>query len=170
MHCGLPLFVLAGGGVAAIASSWIRCIAIVLLLAGFAVVTAQNPRPLRADLKSALDIIERHSNGSETVYLENQFEPGLAFKFYADMDDSRIVMGQDYHRHAVERVKDGKPAWLLLVGGAKGVRKFENSGTKSGLTHARYFLPGRRPIHLVHAYYERDETSVPRFEPKSTTQ
>lgn len=152
IHCGLPVFVLAGGGIDAIASHRMRWAIIVLLCTGFFVVTAQLPRPMRPDLKSAHEIIQQRSRGNEFVYLENRFESGLAFAYYAELDSSKIVMGEDLVQQAIARVEAGKPAWLLLVGSGRIARQFEESLSGAELRLAPYRLRGRRPIHLLHAY------------------
>ncbi|MCL4693507.1 MAG: glycosyltransferase family 39 protein [Candidatus Hydrogenedentes bacterium] len=158
IHCGLPIFVLAGGGVDAISSQRMRWALVVLLCAGFFVVTAQLPRPLRPDLKSAHEIIQQRTRGDEMVYLENRFESGLAFAYYAKLDASRIVMGEDSVEQAIARVEAGKPAWLLLVGGGRLARRFADAHLEADMRIVRYRFRGRRPVHLMHAY---DAARVP---------
>ncbi len=159
IHCGLPIFVLAGGGIDAASSQRVRWALIVLLCAGFFLVSTPFPRPMRADLKSAHEIIEKRSRGNEFVYLENRFESGLAFAYYAELDSSKIVMGEDSVQQAIARVKAGKPAWLLLVGSGRIARQFGEGHSEADLRIARYRLRGRRPIHLLHAYYKADAPS-----------
>jgi hypothetical protein len=151
-HCALPLFVLAGGGIDAMPSPWIRRAATVLIFAGFMIVTAQGPRPLRADLRSAVAVMERESVGDEVCYLENRFESGLAFQYYTSLDESRVVMGENYQRRAIRRVKNGQSTWLVIVGGNREARQFRTVSNNSNMNLRRYTFRGRRTVHLLHAF------------------
>lgn len=151
-HCALPLFVLAGGGIDAMPSHWIRRATTLLILSGFIIVTAQSPRPLRADLRSAVAIIERESVGDEICYMRNRFESGLAFQYYTSLDESRVVMGENYQQRAIRRVKNGQPTWFLIVGSKREARQFRTVSNNSNLKLRRYTFRGRRTVRLRHAF------------------
>ncbi len=150
-HCALPLFLLAGAGVSAINRRWVKRGVVVLLALLYIPAIAQWPRPLRPNLRGALAVIERDSVGGETFVLDNIYESGLAFAFYANVPVEDLTMGQKYLRHAKREVISGHPIWILSVGGDRGIERFQNARQQLGVKTNYYRFNGRRSVHLIHA-------------------
>jgi 4-amino-4-deoxy-L-arabinose transferase-like glycosyltransferase len=150
-HCALPLFVLAGGGIDRLPSQTWRLGVVLFLAVGFTVIASQWTRPLRPDLLSAVDTIERESDGAEHFFLDNKYESGYAFEYYAGVDPSRIMIGKGFLRNAIQRVENRQSTWMLMVGRSRSVREFETVCEASGMDFNLYRFPGRRWVNLVHA-------------------
>ena len=150
-HCALPLFVLAGAGIDSLGRVWARRAVVLVLVVLFLLIHTQWSRPLRPDLRSAAAVVERQSVGGEKLFVDNVFESGLAFTYYAQVDAERITKGESYVREAIKQAKNRHPVWLLSVGGSQGISRFRGECEKSGITTTRYSFPGRRTVHLVHA-------------------
>lgn len=150
-HCGLALFVLAGGGIDRLPYRTIRWAVLALLVVGYAVTVLQWPRPLRPNLRAAVGVIERQSDGTEYFYLDNRFESGFAFAYYMDVDASKIFIGDGYLRKAVARAASHQSAWMITVGRDRSIRQFETESRQAGMKVRRYTFPGRRRTNLVHA-------------------
>jgi len=154
LYCSTPFYIFAGGAVASLRRPAAKLMSVSVLLILYASqLTFALSGPLRADWRSAAEVVETRGAPNDKVVVQYTHN-ARSFRFNSQIDERRITSGgtlEELCGIAVGETQNGPAVWVVIPKtGVIDERDFETCVTSHGGTFSAAQIPGD-PILLVYA-------------------